>query len=130
MVLNLHDDCVNDQHLSPLLSCRVLSLLSPTLCLASLLSFKVWPAWHKSLTGHASKICSPRYDSELGASWEQRPLSSLRGVIAIVMLFVRLSLITLMSVGQDESVGVREEVKKAAPKSSPCEGAPELEVQK
>ena len=43
---------------------------------------------------------------------------------------MRLSLITLMSVGQDESVGVREEVKKAAPKSSPCEGAPELEVQK
>lgn len=31
--------------------------------------------------------------------------------------------------GQDESLGTREEIKGVAPKSSPCEGHPELVVQ-
>lgn len=30
---------------------------------------------------------------------------------------------------QDESLGTREEIKRVAPKSSPCEGGPKLEVQ-
>ena len=32
--------------------------------------------------------------------------------------------------GQEESIGVREEIKRVAPKSSPCEGGPELVLQK